>query len=649
MQSPEWYLRRLSLMSVGEIGWRVRQSLADAIDRQWPGQAPGAVRASQVRLPSWPPPARANEPLLADAGRVLNGEVELFGEWCRIGESSGAWSTDPVSGVRAPLSHGKFLDYRDVQVAGSARNTWEINRHFQFVTLAQAWGASGEERFRSGALRLIDSWLRDSPYPLGINWVSALEHGIRLINWYIGSRMLGCWNGDGEPVSGWLDSIYQHCRFIERNQSRHSSANNHLIGEMAGLYIAATAWPCWDESAAWRQQAKRILEQEIERQVHGDGVSREQTTSYQIFVLQFALLAGLVGERAGDAFPREYWSRLQRMTGFLRAIRNAGGRMPDFGDADDGVAFKLSRDAVASRLDELLDWDDYLAGRNAPPVGADFATAWLAAGLGRAEAYPRTDAPPPRVFPEGGYYVLGENFGTPGEVSAIIDAGPLGYLSIAAHGHADCLSLVLSLGGREVLVDPGTYCYHSDPEWRDYFRSTAAHNTVRVDGVDQSVIGGAFMWLQKAEATVESCEPPDAPVRLRARHDGYRRLRDPVTHTREVRFDSACRRLTVDDTVACAAAHSVERFWHFAESWVVRSDGPGRVVAESGGMIVSMDLGPESQVEILRGSTQPRAGWISRSFGSREPTTTVVARDAASGTTGFVTTISWSVLPVGSA
>ena len=84
-----------------------------------------------------------------------------------------------------------------------------------------------------------------------------------------------------------------------------------------------------------------------------------------------------------------------------------------------------------------------------------------------------------------------------------MDAGPLGFLSIAAHGHADCLSLLLSVSGKELLVDPGTYCYHTEREWRDYFRSTAAHNTVRVDGVDQSQIAGAFLWAEKAEASVE--------------------------------------------------------------------------------------------------------------------------------------------------
>src|SRR5206468_507056 len=81
-----------------------------------------------------------------------------------------------------------------------------------------------------------------------------------------------------------------------------------------------------------------------------------------------------------------------------------------------------------------------------------------------------------------GYYILGADFDTPNEIRAVVDAGPLGYTAIAAHGHADALSFTLSVGGSEFLIDPGTCAYHTQERWRQYFRGTAAHNTLRVDG-----------------------------------------------------------------------------------------------------------------------------------------------------------------------
>ena len=219
------------------------------------------------------------------------------------------------------------------------------------------------------------------------------------------------------------------------------------------------------------------------------------------------------------------------------------------------------------------------------------------------------------------------------ETKLIVDAGPLGFLSIAAHGHADCLSLLLSVSGKELLVDPGTYCYHTEREWRDYFRSTAAHNTVRVDGVDQSQIAGAFLWAEKAEASVERFETSPTRDCLRARHSGYRRLADPVTHVREVIFDKTSRTIDVMDEIQCAGRHRVERFWHFAEQCAVALDG-GRVAASNGSVrliLETQDAGVSGR--LLRGQAQPIGGWISRRFAHKEPTATVVFVNEVKGNT----------------
>ena len=97
----------------------------------------------------------------------------------------------------------------------------------------------------------------------------------------------------------------------------------------------------------------------------------------------------------------------------------------------------------------------------------------LHASFGRAGICARGRRVPNRglqvkSFPQGGYWVMVYAGNTLDEVRVVADAGP-GYLSLAAHGHADALALVLSLGGRPVLIDPGTYAYHTQRRWRDYF------------------------------------------------------------------------------------------------------------------------------------------------------------------------------------
>ena len=643
MQSFNWYVNRLSLMSPGEVTWRIARAVVGRFEGSAISGAPPPANAAAVRLPEWPAPTAACDVrYIAAADDVLAGRVDLFGARVRVGFPDVDWNCDPVSGVRAPLVPGNSIDYRDASLVGSARNVWELNRQFQLVTLAQAWALTGETRYREGAWLLLESWLRSCPCSVGINWTSALEHGIRLVNWYIAARMLGSDRVRGEPVQDWLESIYRHCRFIWRNRSRYSSANNHLIGEAAGLYVASCAWPCWSESETWRARARSILEREARRQVHEDGVTREQTTGYQVFVLQLLIIAGLAGELHGEPFSRSYWQVVRDMIGFLRSISDCSGRIPDFGDSDDGMAFILAPDARSSRLQDLLELDDAFSLEGGMERPASGMAAWLLEGFPKPSAWPAGPRQRRSSFPTGGYYALGGELGTKREALVVFDAAPLGYLSIAAHGHADCLSFVLTLGGVRILIDPGTYCYHDDLAWRSYFRSTAAHNTVRIDGVDQSEQGGPFMWLRKAQPTIEPVEL-EAPVqRVRARHDGYTRLRDPVVHRRELRMDAAGRCLEVIDTLECRRAHRAERFWHFGEECTVGERSAGVIPIHARNVRIELHCEDADAVRILRGSNAPRAGWVSPRFGSMAPTSTAVFTNELSGDRVLRTIFRWT-------
>ena len=160
-----------------------------------------------------------------------------------------------------------------------------------------------------------------------------------------------------------------------------------------------------------------------------------------------------------------------------------------------------------------------------------------------------------KSFPDGGYYIIGDAFGTTDEVKCIIDCGPTGYLTLAAHGHADALALYLTVGGTEFLIDPGTYNYHGKNEWREYFKGTSAHNTVRIDHSDQSLSGGKFMWIHRANAQASIVDFTSDKDEFEGYHDGYRRLGDPVTHRRKVIFRKAQKNISVIDTIECLKDH----------------------------------------------------------------------------------------------
>jgi len=306
------------------------------------------------------------------------------------------------------------------------------------------------------------------------------------------------------------------------------------------------------------------------------------------------------------------------------------------------MVFLLSPEARGRRYADLVElaatWDG--APQQLVPMSL---AAWLQSGFGKPSNWRDTPSPLRRAFPDGGYYVLGEKRATPEEVLAVFDAAPLGYLSIAAHGHADCLSFTLSLGGEPLLIDPGTYCYHTEPEWRNYFRGTSAHNTVRVDQQDQSEIGGPFMWVRKAQPTVEVAELQEIRrQRVRASHDGYAKLAHPVKHTREVVFEPGTSSLSVQDEIQTTGPHVIERFWHCAEHCEVRQLDSRSALILGRRARLTLNCAEDGELHILRGSQSPRSGWVSHRFGSMQPTTTVIVTNRVHSAAVLGTTLQWA-------
>jgi hypothetical protein len=223
-----------------------------------------------------------------------------------------------------------------------------------------------------------------------------------------------------------------------------------------------------------------------------------------------------------------------------------------------------------------------------------------------------------------------------------VDCGPIGYLSIAAHGHADALSLYLSVAGREFLIDPGTYAYHSKTLWRNYFRGTSAHNTVRIDSQDQSVIGGNFMWLKKAVATCDHWESTPEKDCFSGHHNGYRRLKDPILHRRRVEYLKNENKIIVIDDLACRKAHLAERFWHFSEECDVKVLGR-KLIARNGGIGITIEPSdPECAIGLHRGDEVMPSGWVSRRYDVKAPSWSSVFSNSIHGNRQLTTTITFS-------
>jgi hypothetical protein len=657
--SLRWKLNRLAAMDRREVGYRLGQQMRATLERSGllTTKVPARHDVPTGRAWSNPLPREFDVGKYCSAAdRILAGQFDVFAmRPAQLGFPP-QWNRDPKTGRVAPLTFGKTLNYRDARIVGDIKYLWEPSRHAELLTLAQAWHLSHDERYAIACRVLLDSWFAECPYERGAHWTSSLEHAMRLINWSFAWQLLG---GEHSPLFAtnegrafqerWLTSIFQHCRFIAGHFSRHSSANNHLLGELTGLFVAATTWPLWPQSRAWREIAQCELEQQALTQNGTDGVNREQAVWYHHEVADMMLIAGLVARANAMDFATEYWERLEAMLDYVASIMDVAGNVPSFGDADDAIIARLDPAADAKVYRSLLAAGASVFARPDLKLKAgtfDDKSRWLL-GDRAAEQFASLAATPPvrlprREFPVAGTYVLGHEFETPREVRIVADAGRLGYLSIAAHGHADALSFTLSAAGTELLIDPGTFAYHTQKEWRDYFRGTSAHNTVRLDGQDQSVGAGNFLWLSHAQVRVLEFVSSAQFDRLVAEHDGYRRLADPVTHRRELLLDHATSVITVVDELFGRAEHALEMFWHFAEGCEVTLDGEQATVRR-GTAQLTMQLPPGLRCELVRGREAVPLGWISRRFDERVPSPTLALHGAIRGNVRLVTRIELTV------
>jgi hypothetical protein len=631
-----WLLRRLSRTTAGEWPYRVQGLASVLLMRAGIGTAQSVSTPSPAPDPFYwihlPKSRRMPAKLAARVFHTLQGDLTVLGVPVHLADPP-EWNRDPLTGSNLHGGFGPMIDFRHLAANVDIKYLWELNRHLWLVCLAQAVAVCGHASALAFLRRALQSWLDQCPYLAGPNWSSPVEHGIRLINWSIVWQLCGGEQGalfagpDGTKLRNmWLRSIFQHMHFIAHNYSKYSSADNHLIGEAAGMFVAASTWPRWAECEAWQKHARQLLEQEIQRQFSADGVNLEQAFCYQKFAMEFLLAAGLCARARHADFSETYWQRIGAAGRFVASVLPAQAGMPAIGDGDDSRVMGLAFDDDACPYRSLVT----LIGRaTAQPdlsdreLDDDGQLDWL---------YPRPPlrietlavVPLPRYFPHGGYAVLGSKFDTRRETRLLFDIGNLGLNRVAGHGHADALALTLHHHGKALLIDSGTYCYNLAPAFRAYFRGTTAHNTAAVDGLDQACYGGSFLWLSDINTKVEECVVSEKFDRIRASHDGYMRLSDPVRHVREIRFDKDKALIHVEDRLECRNSHNIAIYWHFHPDCSMEIQPRGVLIRNGDTGLLLRCVGSALQFNPLQIEPGTPTGWVSTRFGVLEQAPGVV-------------------------
>ena len=578
-----------------------------------PAELQGRIALLKQHLPS------AVEETIREAEEILQHRFTLLGYRDLNYGAEIDWHLDAVHGKRAPLKPWYKIQFLDFDEVGDHKVIWELNRHQHLVTLAKAWAFSGDERYLRDISQQFYSWQLANPYPMGINWGSSLEVAFRSLSWLWLRDLLA--QAPALPESfdrDLLRGLAQNGKYIERFLSTYFSPNTHLIGEAVALFFIGTLCPQIAAARRWQQKGLAIVLAEAERQVRPDGVYFEQSLYYHVYALDFFLYARALASRNQVEVPAAFDITLRRMLEVLRVL-SSNGVPQSFGDDDGGRVFNPRRNRTEHMSDPLalgaaLYQDQSLCGST--PVTEE--TVWIfgekvvaaTSGLQHSNAVPA-------AFPSGGLYVMA----SPG-MQMLIDAGPHGS-GRGGHGHADALSLRLSINRRPWLVDPGSYVYvvpEQEAQSRDQFRGTAAHNTLCVDGLDQAIIHGPFSWASLPEVQTEEWIAAPRFDFFSGSHTGYTRLSDPVVHRRMI-FHLPGEYWLVRDVADGKSAHDLEVLWHFAPGLHISAAQEGFNARHPDGESLLLLSAAPGQWNVAT-----EQGYVSPAYGNKEPATVGVLR-----------------------
>jgi len=505
--------------------------------------------------------------IVASAEKILQHRFDLLGfESLDYGPEID-WHLDLIHQKRGPNRPAFRVKYLDFAEVGDSKITWELNRHQHLVTLAKAYRLTGNARFAREIVAQWKSWHAANPYPMGMNWASSLEVAFRSLSWmWVYFLMQDSPEMTAELRTEWVKALALSGRHIDKYLSTYFSPNTHLLGEAVAMFFLGTLFPELPKARRWKERGWAVVLDAAKKQVRPDGFYFEQSTYYHVYALDFFLHARVLASLNGVPIPAEFDSTLVKMLDALCLLGRAGS-VPTTGDDDGGRLFDPRRNRAQHLLDPLSTGAvlyqrgdfKFLAGSPREE------TIWLLGAAGAAEfeevrSYEPSEAS--TALRESGLYLMADS--ATGQ-QLLIDAGPQGP-GTAGHGHADALSIHLASGGETFLMDPGTLEYVGETfNDRNFFRGTAAHNTLRVDECDQAESVPPFAWRELPNVAVDLWTIGKRFSLFVGKHDGYRRLASPVRHERWV-FQHKGQFWVVRDVAKGEGKHQLELSWHLGPS-----------------------------------------------------------------------------------
>lgn len=462
---------------------------------------------------------------------------------------------------------------------------WNYQLHYFSYALccARAFVERGDVEAMHVGRALIESWTQEARLGRSDGW-DAYPVSLRVVNWIYAYALVAANYDDQSFLARWRTSIYGQLNFLSQHLEYHLLAN-HLLKNAKALVIGGLFF----QHEAWLRKGERLLWRELAEQVLGDGGHYERAPMYHAIALGdllecFALLKAI---RWPINDEPKVAARLRAMAGFLEAMSYPDGTLARFND---------SANNEEARPQPLLEAARQIVGYES----------------GQS----------PAAFSQTGYYSWASR---DGQEKIIVDAGEPSVSYNTAHAHCDLLSYELWLAGQPFIIDSGVHGYGGD-RFREYCRSTRAHNTVMFDGQEQSEVWSTFRMARRAQLLgVDNIDSDQLTTwNFRAAYRPY--------HDQQMIHERRIRRLTngewyFEDCVTQARIEQATSFIHLHPAVTARKQADGRtiecVVGARSFLIAPFARGTITNVAIIIGAKAPPQGWYFPDFGIAQPSATV--------------------------
>lgn len=514
-----WLINRLKAMSIKEVGYRVNNKLKKA----------NYKKVSQKRYK-----ISEIEKLSVDYKKLNNNLSKMFND-CKLDDLSMSLEYDAL-GTKYDLNEeiawhqgmysewdkdtfSKDMDFKNTDDIGDVRFTWEINRLIFMPFLASKYISTKDKYYLDILQEAFNNFEEENRFLNGINWSSSMEIAIRAYQWLICLFLLKDSDETDNFKNRLINSIVTSIKYVEKNLSLYSSANNHLILEAAIMGIVGIALKDIYKQD-WYEKSKNLLENNVYKQFHEDGVNKEQALHYQAFVTDMMLQYNSIIKNMNLKTMGE--DIIKKSVVFLGNISSDIYHF-DFGDSDDAKIISIENKKL-NYYKYLLSFASFYYGEKfiENPELIDSIRIFV----GDKEISDSYNYNEFSLYKKGGYGIIKN------DSLLVFDFGELGFGSLAAHGHADALMFLYAYKGKRFFVDSGTFIYNIKSKKRNYYRSTKSHNTLCYKEKDQSEILGPFLWGKKAKSELISYLEEKDKCLIKAKHSGY----NPFEHIRTIEY-----------------------------------------------------------------------------------------------------------------